>query len=128
MGKRQVEELARRAAADVYAFYAGRRPGRAPDKHVLVLTGDGKGIAMRLDALRPATAKAAAGAGRNWRHACHQGKSTGASGWPSWPASTIAPLRPARRMTSSPRPAGSGKGPRPRSPGGREVADRLGHR
>jgi hypothetical protein len=43
MGKRQVEELARRAAADVDAFYAGRRPGRAPDKHVLVLTGDGKG-------------------------------------------------------------------------------------
>ncbi|MGD0935763.1 MAG: ISKra4 family transposase [Streptosporangiaceae bacterium] len=61
MGKRQVEELARRAAADVDAFYAGRRPGRAPDEHVLVLTGDGKGIVMRPDALRPATAKAAAG-------------------------------------------------------------------
>jgi hypothetical protein len=61
MGKRQVEELALRAAADVDAFYAGRRPGRAPDEHVLVLTGDGKGIVMRPDALRPATAKAAAG-------------------------------------------------------------------
>ncbi len=59
-GKRQVEELARRAAADVAAFYAEHRPGPAPDEHVLVLTGDGKGIVMRPDALRPATAKAAA--------------------------------------------------------------------
>ncbi|MDQ2813840.1 MAG: ISKra4 family transposase [Actinomycetota bacterium] len=63
-GKRQVEELARRAAVDVDAFYAGRRPGPASDEHVLVLTGDGKGIVMRPDALRPATAKAAA-RGRN---------------------------------------------------------------
>jgi hypothetical protein len=62
-GKRQVEQLAARAAADVDAFYAHRRPGTAPDEHVLVLTGDGKGIVMRPDALRPATAKAAA-AGR----------------------------------------------------------------
>ena len=62
-GKRQVEQLAARAAADVDAFYASRRPGTAPDEHVLVLTGDGKGIVMRPDALRPATAKAAA-AGR----------------------------------------------------------------
>jgi hypothetical protein len=63
-GKRQVEELARRAAADVDSFYADRRPGSAPDEHVLVLTGDGKGIMMRPEALRPATAKAAA-AGQN---------------------------------------------------------------
>jgi hypothetical protein len=62
-GKRQVEELARRAAADVDAFYAGHRPGPAPDDHVLALTGDGKGIVMRPDALRPATAKAAAAGG-----------------------------------------------------------------
>ena len=62
-GKRQVEELARRAAADVDAFCADRRPGPAPDDHVLVLTGDGKGIVMRPDALRPATARAAASGG-----------------------------------------------------------------
>jgi hypothetical protein len=61
-GKRQVEQLARRAAADIDAFYASRRPGPAPDDHVLVLTCDGKGIVMRPDALRPATAKAAAAA------------------------------------------------------------------
>jgi hypothetical protein len=30
MGKRQVEELARRAAADVDAFYAGRKPAGPP--------------------------------------------------------------------------------------------------
>jgi hypothetical protein len=59
-GKRQVEGLARRAAADIDAFYAGRRPDPAPDDHVLALTFDGKGIVMRPEALRPATAKAAA--------------------------------------------------------------------
>jgi hypothetical protein len=63
-GKRQVEQLARRAAIDVDAFYGERRPGPAPDEHVLVLTGDGKGIVMRPDALRPATAKAAATGGK----------------------------------------------------------------
>src|ERR1039457_7207208 len=30
-GKRQVDQLARRAAADVDAFYAARRPGPRPD-------------------------------------------------------------------------------------------------
>ena len=59
-GKRQVEQMALRAAADVDAFCADRRPAPAPDEHVLVLTCDGKGIVMRPDALRPATAKAAA--------------------------------------------------------------------
>jgi hypothetical protein len=64
MGKRQAEELARRAAADIDAFYAERRPGPAPDDMVLVHTYDGKGIVMRPDALRPATAKAAASTSR----------------------------------------------------------------
>jgi len=59
-GKRQVEQLARRAASDVDAFYAARRPGPAPDEDLLVLTFDGKGIVMRPQALRPATARAAA--------------------------------------------------------------------
>ncbi|MGH3281251.1 MAG: ISKra4 family transposase [Trebonia sp.] len=62
IGKRQVEALALRAAADVEAFYASREPGPAPGDHALVLTFDGKGIVMRPDALRPATAKAAAAA------------------------------------------------------------------
>lgn len=64
IGKRQVEELARRAAADIGQFYAGRRPGPCDDGVTLVLQADGKGIIMLPGALRPATAKAAA-AGKN---------------------------------------------------------------
>jgi len=60
VGKRQLEELARRCAADVEAFYLQRVISPAPDDHALVLTFDGKGIVMRPGALRPATAKAAA--------------------------------------------------------------------
>ncbi len=59
LGKRQVEDLARRAALDVEAFYDEKRrqPGTKAD--VLVISADGKGIVMRPDALRPATMKAA---------------------------------------------------------------------
>jgi hypothetical protein len=60
VGKRQVEELARRAATDVDAFYADRRPGPSADDVVLCLQCDGKGVVMLPGALRPATAKAAA--------------------------------------------------------------------
>ena len=62
LGKRQVEQLARSAAADVDSFYAARRPDPSPGD-LLVLSFDGKGIVMRPDALRAATARAAAGAG-----------------------------------------------------------------
>lgn len=56
IGKRQVESLAARAAADVEDFYATRRPPPAPKTDVLVVSADGKGIVMRPDSLRPATA------------------------------------------------------------------------
>lgn len=59
VGKRQVEALARRAAADVEAFYARRPAKGVPEGWPLVLTFDGKGIVMLPGALRPATAKAA---------------------------------------------------------------------
>jgi hypothetical protein len=59
IGKRQVEALTARAAADVEDFYATRRQDPAHDGDVLVLSADGKGIVMRPDSLRPATAKAA---------------------------------------------------------------------
>jgi hypothetical protein len=59
IGKRQVEELARRAAAHVEAFYAWRLARDAPEGCPLILTFDGKGIVMLPDALRPATARAA---------------------------------------------------------------------
>ena len=62
LGKRQVEALAGRAAVDVDDFYAQRRPQPGAGREVLVLSADGKGIVMRPDALRPATAKAAASA------------------------------------------------------------------
>ena len=62
VGKRQVEQLAMAAAADIDAFYAARRPGPAAGEVLLVLQFDGKGIVMRPEALRPATARAAAAA------------------------------------------------------------------
>ena len=59
--KRQVEELARAAAADFEAFYAQRSPD--PDcvqpRSILVLTLDAKGIVMRTEDLREATRRAA---------------------------------------------------------------------
>ena len=62
IGKRQLEDLARRAAAHVEAFYLQRVISPAPEAWPLVLTFDGKGIVMLPDALRPATARAAASA------------------------------------------------------------------
>jgi hypothetical protein len=59
LGRRQVEQLAARAAADVDAFYTAHAPDPAPDD-VLALSFDGKGVVMRPDGLRQATAKAAA--------------------------------------------------------------------
>ena len=62
IGKRQVEALAGRAAVDFQAYYQQPRRTPADDGDVLVLSADGKGIVMRAEALRPATAKAAAAA------------------------------------------------------------------
>jgi hypothetical protein len=57
--KRQVEELTARAAQDFDAFYADRlREPEATDA-LLILSFDGKGIAMRHEDLREATRKAA---------------------------------------------------------------------
>jgi len=62
IGKRQLEAMARRAAAHVEAFYAWRAVEPAPEGWPLVLTFDGKGIVMLPEALRPATARVAASA------------------------------------------------------------------
>ena len=61
LGKRQLEQLAARAATDFDAFYTDSTPSQATpvEGDLLVLSADGKGIVMRPDALRPATAKAA---------------------------------------------------------------------
>jgi hypothetical protein len=62
LGKRQLVELAARAAVDVDSFYTCRQapPGAGGD--VLVLSFDGKGVVVRPDALRPGAAKAATSA------------------------------------------------------------------
>jgi hypothetical protein len=60
VAKRQVEALAAQAAVDVEEFYASRARTQADDGEVLVISADGKGIVMRPDSLRPATARAAA--------------------------------------------------------------------
>jgi len=59
IGKRQVEQLAARTAADFDDFYTHRSVAAAGLGDVVVLSADGKGIVMRHDALRAATAKAA---------------------------------------------------------------------
>jgi hypothetical protein len=60
LGKRQVEGLAGRAAVDFEDFYTSHKPPPSTDSSdVLVVQVDGKGVVMRPDALRPATAKAA---------------------------------------------------------------------
>jgi hypothetical protein len=64
IGKRQVEESAVNAAADIPAFYAARIPEPRTPSALLVLSADCKGIVMRPGALRAATAKAAAKLGK----------------------------------------------------------------
>lgn len=59
VGKRQVEQLASRAATDIEDFYATRPHLPADKADVLVISADGKGIVMRPESLRPATAAAA---------------------------------------------------------------------
>jgi len=59
LGKRQVEELAARAATDVEDFYDRAEPEPAADTDALVISVDGKGIVMRPGELREATRKAA---------------------------------------------------------------------
>lgn len=60
VGKGRMVALTEAAAIDITGFYQSRRPPAAPDGDVVVLTFDGKGVVMRPDGLRAATAKAAA--------------------------------------------------------------------
>lgn len=57
--KRQVEELAVRATQDFEEFYRARLREPEVTDHLMILSFDGKGIAMRLEDLREATRKAA---------------------------------------------------------------------
>jgi hypothetical protein len=60
LGRRQAQQLARAAAADVEDFYAARRPPAAQAGDVLVLSCDAKGIMVRPGELRPRAARLAA--------------------------------------------------------------------
>ena len=75
VGKRQVEELAGRAAEDFDAFYGQRAPP-AGDRSasVLAITADGKGVVMLRKDLREATKKAAVKGSRRSRQAADQGR------------------------------------------------------
>jgi hypothetical protein len=57
--KRQVEELAVRAACDFDEFYRNRLRTAEDTEHLLILSFDGKGVAMLHRDLREATRKAA---------------------------------------------------------------------
>ena len=60
--KRQVEELAQRAAQDFDSFYEMRRSSTIPEQNtgsVMVISVDGKGVVMRTQDLREQTRKAA---------------------------------------------------------------------
>ena len=56
VAKRQVEALTMGAAADVEDFYAQRHTVPGDESDVVVISADGKGIVMRPECLRPATA------------------------------------------------------------------------
>jgi len=59
VGHRQVEELAQATAVDFEAFYDQEPRPEAEEGEVVVISADGKGVAMRPEGLRPATAEAA---------------------------------------------------------------------
>ncbi|MGW4518352.1 ISKra4 family transposase [Streptomyces sp. NPDC004393] len=65
VGHRQVAELAIGAAADIDSFYDALVAAPCTSATLLVLSVDGKGVVIRPDALREATARAAAAKGGN---------------------------------------------------------------
>jgi hypothetical protein len=81
IGKRQVEQAVVHAAGDIAAFYAARVPVPATASTLLVISADAKGIVMRPEGLRPATAKAAARQGR-MRTRLAAGEKPNRKGWP----------------------------------------------
>jgi len=77
LGKRQIEDLASRAAVDFDAFYRQRPAPTADLGDVLVLSCDGKGVVMRPGSLRAATAKAAAGSNPKLKTRLSKGEKRG---------------------------------------------------
>ena len=79
--KRQVELLAARSVVDFETFYENAFRVQAGQGEVLVLSADGKGIVMRPDALRPATAKAAGKATAKLKTRLSKGESATGNAW-----------------------------------------------
>ena len=140
-GKRQLEELARRCAAHVEAFYMFRVISPVPDNWPLVLTFDGKGIVMLPGALRPATAKAAAAAEGKLATRLSPGEKNGrkrmaelacvydAAPVPRTPEDIIStPAQKREEESTGQQIEDEGEGQAAGAAGARQVADRLGHR
>ena len=101
VGKRQVEQLTSRAAVDFEDFSTWQPPAGACGD-LLVLSCDGKGVVMRPEALRPATARAAAtsttklatrlskGENRNRKHLAEVGAVYDATPVPRVPADVLS--------------------------------------
>ena len=81
VGQRQVESLARAAAVDFGAFYEQEPRPKAEEGEVVVISADAKGVVMRPEDLRPATAKAAHRRIRSSRPACRRARRRDANGW-----------------------------------------------
>jgi hypothetical protein len=114
VGKRQVEELASRAAADFDAFYSERARGPGAPGDVLVLSADGKGIVMRPGALREATAEAAAKASPKLTTRLSKGEKRNRKRMAE--VGAVYDLHPVPRSPTDILPAPTTKPPRP-SPG-----------
>ena len=141
IGKRQLEELARRAAAHVQAFYMFRVISPVPDNWPLVLTFDGKGIVMLPGALRPATAKAAAAAEGKLATRLSPGEKNGrkrmaelacvydAAPVPRTPEDIIStPAQKRKKKKAQADIEDEDEGQAAGAAGAGQVADRLGHR
>jgi hypothetical protein len=107
IGKRQVESLTARAAADVEDFYATRQPTCADERHLLVISADGKGIVMRPDSLRPQTAAKAAAASTKLHTRLSKGEKRNRK--------RLAEVGAVYDVTPAPRTAADVMGPRPQN-------------
>jgi hypothetical protein len=74
VGQRQIEQLAQGAARHVEAFYQTQARPVAEQDEVVVISADAKGVVMRPDDLRPATAAAAAKAERKLKSRLSKGE------------------------------------------------------
>ncbi|WP_433254021.1 hypothetical protein ACQPYK_11635 [Streptosporangium sp. CA-135522] len=116
IGKRQIEDLVVAAATDISAFYSRQTPVPCTAGTLLVLTVDAKGIVMRPEALRPATAKAAAARAGRFRTRLASGEKNGRKRMatlacvydtepaPRRPHDVIAPPGGSRSADRAPRP------------------------